>query len=72
MTNTSAWVIETANQSYWDGHYANSQGFSDKIDDAVLFSRRQDAEIVINWLLREYAFALRSAQHMWVNGTHKD
>lgn len=67
----SAWVIETANQTYWDGHFNDARGFTSKIADAVLFSRKQDAETVVSWMLREYLFAIRVAQHVWINGTHK-
>lgn len=65
-----AWVIETANQTYWDGHYTDSKAFSPKVEDAVLFSRREDADVVINWLLQSYAFAVRATYHLWVNGKH--
>ncbi len=67
----SAWLIETANQTYWNGHYPDARAFTSRFGDAVLFTRKEDAELIIHWLLKEYSFAIRSAQHMWVNGEHK-
>lgn len=68
--NEFAWLIE-ADGSYWDGKYADSRGFTRKVDDALRFARRQDAEIVKHWLMQAHSFALRTTQHGWANGEHQ-
>jgi hypothetical protein len=65
-----AWLIE-ADGSYWDGHYADSRGFTRDVNSAVRFTRFQDAEAVKHWLLQASAFALRTTQHGWSNGEHR-
>lgn len=63
-----AWLIETANGTYWDGKYTDSRSFSPKIDDAIRFTREQDAQSVIGWIFQSYSFAIRATQHGWING----
>jgi hypothetical protein len=62
-----AWLIETPNSTYWDGHFLDGKGFTPKVADAVRFSRFQDAEAVKHWLLGTFAWTLRTAQHCWVD-----
>jgi hypothetical protein len=64
-----AWVIE-GDGVYWDGHFADSRGFTRKIEDAVRFVRQEDADVVKHWLLQFAAFALRTTKHGWTNGEH--
>lgn len=66
----AVWLIE-ADQSYWDGRYPDSRGFSKDVNDAVRFERREDAEKVRHWILQTWAFALRTTQHIWCNGSHR-
>jgi hypothetical protein len=61
------WLIE-ADGSYWDGHFADSRGFTRDVYHALRFPRREDAETVKHWLLQAHSFALRTTQHGWVNG----
>ena len=65
----TAWLIE-GDGCYWDGRFADSRGFTRKVDDALRFSRFQDAETVKHWLLQTNAFALRTTQHVWLNAHH--
>lgn len=67
-----AYLIETANGTYWDGSYSSPRGFTNKHDDAIRFTRQSDAYKVIHWLMPEFAFALRVTQHGWSNGVHKE
>lgn len=67
--NEFAWLIE-ADGSYFDGRYADSRGFTRDINSAIRFTRREDAETVKHWLLQVHSFALRTAQHGWINGEH--
>ena len=66
-TTEYAWLIE-GDGCYWDGHHADSRGFTRKLDDAVRFTRSQDADAVKHWLLQSCAFALRTTCHGWING----
>lgn len=61
----SGWVIE-ADGRYWDGTFANSNGFDPDHNKAVRFARFEDAEKVKHWLLKDHAFALRTTQHVWI------
>jgi hypothetical protein len=65
-----AWLIE-GDGNYWDGRFADSRGFTRKVDDAVRFVRQQDADAVKHWLLQANAFALRTTQHAWCDSVHK-
>ena len=65
-----AWVIE-ADGSYWDGHFADSRGFTRNVDEAIKFVQYQDAEKVKHWLLQAHSFALRTTQHGWANGKER-
>lgn len=65
-----AWLIE-ADGSYWDGHFADSRGFTRDVNQALCFSRFEDAETVKHWLLQAHSFALRTTQHCWVEEQHK-
>lgn len=52
--NTGFWVVEGAGSdapTYWDGHDAATPYFTPKIEDALQFSRCEDAQRAINWLL---------------------
>lgn len=68
--NEFAWLIE-ADGSYWNGHYADSRSFTRDVNEAIRFSRREDADIVKHWLLQIHSFALRTTQHGWVNAEHQ-
>jgi hypothetical protein len=68
--NEFAWLIE-GDANYWDGKYADSRGFTRDINNALRFARQQDAEAVKHWLLQAHSFALRTAQHGWINGERK-
>lgn len=63
-----AWVIE-ADGAYWDGRHASAAGFDADPNNAVRFVRREDAERVKYWLLKDYAFALRTTEHVWMDGS---
>lgn len=70
----SAWLIETASGLYWTGKSTErGLGFSEKIDDALRLSRFQDAEVIKYHLIGidPYGFALRCAEHMWIDGLPK-
>ncbi len=69
-TQESAWLIE-ADGSYWDGHAADKRGFVSDVNKAVRFARKEDAEAVKWWVLENWAFALRTTQHVWVNAEHR-
>lgn len=66
-----AWLIE-ADGSYWNGHHADSRGFTRKVGDAIRFVRQEDADIVKHWLLQIHSFALRTTQHAWINGSPRE
>lgn len=67
MSRETAWVIETANNTYWDGHGINREHFSEDHNRAIRFARFVDAEVVRCWLLERFKFALRCAEHVWVD-----
>jgi hypothetical protein len=59
----SAWLIEGAGV-YWCGRGATD--FSPNVDEAVRFSRQEDAERVLHWIIPATTSAVcRTAQHMW-------
>lgn len=62
------WLIETGDHKYWNGKRANSDGFTHDPNEAVRFSRFEDSERVIHWLLQEYRVFLVSRQHSWMGG----
>lgn len=72
MTRESAWLIETGSLMYWDGTSLDRYGFTEKVDDAIRFARRQDAEVIKYRLIGidPYGFALRSAEHIWIDNIH--
>lgn len=59
------WVIEASGPQYWIGKKRDSEGFTDKITDAVRFANHQSAEIVRCWLLVDDVRRLtKSVEHM--------
>jgi hypothetical protein len=64
-----AWLIE-ADGSYWTGTHPDRRGFNADVNKAVRFVRREDAEKLKWWILEQWAFALRTVQHGWSNGSH--
>lgn len=62
-TDQLGWLIEDAQGQYWDGRRADS--FTRKHDEAVRFSRFEDAERVRCWLVKSGQH-FRSVQHAWV------
>ncbi len=65
-----AWLIK-ADGSYWTGTYPDKLGFETDVNKAVRFARREDAEKVKWWVLENWAFALRTTQHGWMNAEHQ-
>lgn len=65
-----AWVIE-ADGAYWDGKYPDSRGFDKDANRAIRFLDRDAAEVVKHWILQTWAFALRTTQHIWIDGEHQ-
>lgn len=61
----AGWAIE-ADGAYWNGRALDSSAFVKDHNEAVRFARHEDAERIKYWLLRTYAFALRTTQHVWV------
>lgn|SRR5258708_3892763 len=61
----AGWLIETGDHKYWNGKHANADGFTSDANDAVRFSRFEDSERVIYWLMQDYKVFLVSRQHMW-------
>lgn len=68
--NEFAWLIE-ADGSYWNGKYPDKRGFTTNVDEAVRFCRRQDADAVKWWILENWAFALKTTEHGWINSDHQ-
>ena len=68
MEKELGWLIETGDHNYWNGRYANSDGFTHNPNDAVRFARFEDAERVLFGLLESYKVFLVSRQHSWVDG----
>ena len=63
MSDLFGWLIE-ADNTYWDGTSVEDPGaFVSDANKAVRFLRFEDAEKVKHWLLAEWAFALRTTQH---------
>lgn len=66
-----AWLIERYIHNrihYWSaggGGHGRSDGFSDRYEDAVRFSRFEDAAVVLSRLCEGYG---RVAQHAWIDG----
>lgn len=65
------WLIETGDHKYWNGKYANTDGFTHDANDAVRFARFEDSERIIYWLMQQYSVFLRSSQHMWIEGRER-
>lgn len=63
--NEVGWLIETARTTYWDGRGLDEHCFTDNHNDAVRFSRFQDAEVIRCWFLGKIGFSLRSTWHRW-------
>lgn len=65
----SGWLIETAQNTYWDGRQTGDDAvFLPNANEAVRFSRQQDAEVVRCWLLEKTGRSqrLRTAEHMFI------
>ena len=62
----TAWLIEYGNGSYWDGR-GEETGMRD-VNDAVRFARREDAERVCHWIVKQRGGA-RVTEHMWLDAT---
>lgn len=60
------WLIETGDHKYWDGRYADQDGFTGDANEAVRFARRIDADRVIYWLLSKYSVFLCAREHKWL------
>lgn len=56
-----AWLIEVDATTYWDGRALDSFHF---VQDAIRFSRQEDAERIIRWLLKNPA--LKATEHVWL------
>lgn len=65
-----AWLIE-GDRCYWNGHYADGRGFTRNVNEAIRFSREEDADTVKNWLMEPCAFALRTTGHYWLDAVVK-
>lgn len=65
-----SWLIEAANQTYWNGHHTDGRGFDRNVENAIRFTRQEDAAAVLHWLLEPWAWTLRTTLHCWINGTH--
>lgn len=67
-TTETAWLIESGSRTYWSGHSATN--FTTDNSEACRFSRREDAERVIFWLIAaanpELSKALRASEHVWI------
>lgn len=61
---TTGWVIEDAQQGYWDGRRVDS--LTSDHAEAVRFARFEDAERVRCYLV-ESGRHFRSVQHVWVD-----
>ena len=66
----SGWLIE-ADGSYWAGTHLDARGFQKDVNAAVRFARFEDAEKVKHWLMPSMAFALRTAEHVWMPNTRQ-
>jgi hypothetical protein len=66
-----AWLIE-GDGCYWDGKNLGARGFTRNVNDALQFVRKQDADVIRYHLMEAASFALRTTQHAWVNGTHRE
>ncbi len=61
--NNNAWLIEGGGV-YWCGKSPND--FRLKHKEAVRFSRQEDADCVLHWILpEEYRRTCRVAEHCW-------
>lgn len=58
-----AWLIESGSGTYWDGSFCNDTGFTKDANSAVRFSRGQDADKVIHWLLKDISIGLKAVEH---------
>lgn len=56
-----AWLIETSQSSWWSGN-----GYSTDANEAVRFSRKEDAEKVISTALDNEMLALIATEHGWL------
>lgn len=68
-TLAHGWLIETAQNTYWDGKQTGDDAnFVAIANDAVRFARFEDAEVVRCWLLEKVnrAQRLRSAEHVFI------
>ena len=66
MKDEVAWLVENGRLEWWTGKKAGSDAeFTNKIDDAMRFSRAEDAERARCYLLEPIARHLRSTEHMW-------
>ncbi len=73
MPEERAWLVETGTGLYWTGKSLDRLSFSEKVDEALRLSRFQDAEVIKYRLLgnEPYWFAIRSAEHVWIDNLHK-
>lgn len=62
-----AWVIEAAGPRYWNGHGILMENFTEDHSKAIRFARREDAEVVIHWLLQSVSGFLVSREHAWMS-----
>ncbi len=64
----TGWLIETANQTWWDGKSSEKPYFTHDPSDAIRFARFEDAERAKYWLLRSQMDLVRSTEHAWIDG----
>lgn len=66
MQEESGWLIEQwihGQLMYWSGRSTDDVAFTPKVEDAIRFSRHQDASKIISWLLNGRG---RAAEHAFV------
>lgn len=69
LIEARGWLIETAQNTYWDGKQTGDDAnFVASANDAVRFAQFEDAEVVRCWLLEKVnrAQRLRSAEHVFI------
>ena len=62
----SAWVIEGIGPIYWNGKGLYPSCFTGDHLQAIRFSRKVDAEVVLYYLLEIHAIFLAAREHVWM------
>lgn len=66
MADKTGWMIETANQEWWDGKKPGAQAqFTKDPNGAIVFADFDSAEIARFYLLEPLAKLLRCTEHAW-------